>query len=114
MVRPTLHDLLDAAMHAQRPIEADTYLRVITVMIMSHSEKDGLPTLSIVEATKIAKDKLAYHAGYRDNETRARVEELFQCEHPIFGSIKKNGPPSPEEAFQLGVWLGKSLMQEKN
>ena len=54
------------------------------------------------EAEKICKSNLGYYAGYYDNETRARVEKLFLCEHPIFGSIKENGAPTPEEAFNAG------------
>lgn len=52
------------------------------------------------EATELA--NLGYFAGYYDNETRARVERLFGCAHPIFGAIAKVGAPTPEEAFQAG------------
>jgi len=53
-------------------------------------------------AEKIAKDNLAYYAGYYNEETRQRVERLFKCQHPLFGSIKEQGPPSNQEAFQCG------------
>lgn len=39
-------------------------------------------------------------------ETRARVERLFRCAHPIFGAIAEVGPPPAEEAFRKGLELG--------
>jgi len=55
------------------------------------------------EAEAICKSNLGYYAGYYDNETRERVERLFCCEHPIFGSFADNGSPTPQEAFNSGV-----------
>jgi hypothetical protein len=54
-------------------------------------------------AEEIVNVNLGYFAGYYDNETRAPVERLFNTAHPIFGSIKENGVPTPEEAFEAGV-----------
>lgn len=48
------------------------------------------------------KSSLGYYAGYYDNETRERVERLFKCSHPVFGSIAKVGAPTPDEAFHAG------------
>jgi hypothetical protein len=39
------------------------------------------------EAEAVEKSNIGYFAGYYDNETRLRVENLFRCSHPIFGSI---------------------------
>jgi len=36
-----------------------------------------------------------------DNDTRLRVEQLFNCAHPIFGEAS-NGTPTPKEAFEMG------------
>lgn len=55
------------------------------------------------EAESSERMNLGYWAGYYDPETRARVERLFRCEHPVFGKIADKGPPSPEEAFAAGV-----------
>lgn len=49
------------------------------------------------------KSSLGYYAGYYDSETRERVERLFNCSHPVFGSIAKVGAPTTEEAFQAGI-----------
>lgn len=54
------------------------------------------------EAESIQKQNLGYYAGYYDSETRRRVERLFQCAHPIFGSIEEKGEPTAEEAFEMG------------
>lgn len=57
-------------------------------------------------AEMIERSNLGYWAGYFDHATRERVERLFKCEHPVFGSIAKNGPPTFEQAFQAGVKMG--------
>jgi hypothetical protein len=65
---------------------------------------------SYAEAETVEKSNIAYWAGYYEHETRLRVEELFQCEHPILGPAK-NGPLSPEEIFRLGYERGKRLRE---
>jgi hypothetical protein len=55
-----------------------------------------------VETEEAVRSYLGYYAGYYSNEVRERVERLFRCEHPVFGPIALNGPPSPETAFRLG------------
>lgn len=62
------------------------------------------------EAERVERINLAYFAGYYDSETRERVERLFRCAHPIFGSIAANGPPAVEEAFQAGIAAAKSQL----
>ena len=86
--------------------DADVYLETLIRHNMSfgHSRE---------EATTIEKSNLGYYAGYYSDDTRRRVEFLFQCEHPIFGSIIIKGSPTPEEAFQMGVELGKANFKKK-
>jgi len=60
------------------------------------------------EAEAIERANLGYYAGYYNNETRMRVERLFSCAHPIFGSIADKGIPTPEEAFEAGRKLAAS------
>jgi len=67
------------------------------------------PHATLDEAEKAVSDDLAYYAGYYDNETRARVEALFECEHPYFGAIAKNGPPTNQEAWAMGVAIGRAM-----
>lgn len=58
------------------------------------------------EAIATLKDNLGYFAGYYDNDTRARVEKLYRCAHPVFGPIATVKPPTPDEALQLGRLSG--------
>lgn len=50
----------------------------------------------------IAKCNIGFYAGYYDNETRERVEKLFDCGHPVFGKIAELGLPSQEESYECG------------
>jgi len=52
-------------------------------------------------AEQIAKINLGYYAGYYSDETRERVERLFDCSHPYFGKIVAY-KVTPEEAFDIG------------
>lgn len=60
------------------------------------------------EARAQAKEEIAYHAGYYGHAVRLRVEELFGCQHPIFGAAK-NWKPTPEEAFALGSQVAEGM-----
>ena len=60
------------------------------------------------KAEQIERANLGYWAGYYDDATRARVERLFDCAHPIFGSITKNGAPTTEQALAAGIAAGKA------
>ena len=62
-----------------------------------------------MEIAEITKKNLGYFAGYYNHETRARVERLFACEHPVFGKISVQGPPSAEEAFRKGLEFGRKV-----
>lgn len=79
--------------------EADAYF----ARCVEHTMRFGKTR---AEAEALERSNLGYFAGYYDHETRARVERLFQCAHPIFGAIAEKGPPTPEEAFRLGVEAG--------
>lgn len=58
------------------------------------------------KAELIERENLGYYAGYYSNGTRRQVEKLFGCEHPYFGKIAEQGPPSPEVAFAMGKAIG--------
>ncbi len=62
------------------------------------------------EAIETIKDNLGYFAGYYDNDTRARVERLYRCAHPVFGPIATTQPPSPDEALKLGMIASKGTI----
>jgi hypothetical protein len=54
-------------------------------------------------AEQIANSNIGYYAGYGSNDDRKRIENLFECAHPVFGSIKENGIPTGKEAFNKGL-----------
>lgn len=53
-------------------------------------------------ASEIVNSNIGYYAGYGSNEDRKRIENLFLCSHPIFGSVKENGVPTAKEALECG------------
>lgn len=63
---------------------------------------DARPEATFEEAEKIEKDNLGYYAGYYEHEVRIRVEDLFQCKHPIFKAAKE-GLLTAQECFDAGV-----------
>ena len=46
---------------------------------------------------------------FETQKIRERVEKLFVCEHPVFGSISKNGPINAIDAFNLGQKVGSAV-----
>ncbi len=96
----------DYAMQIADQGEADLYLEFLIAVCMAAGR-------SQMEATEIERSNLAYWAAYFGNETRARVERLFRCEHPYFGSIERNGPPTAEQAFEAGKKMAEAARGEK-
>lgn len=58
-------------------------------------------------AEEIVNTNLGYFAGYYDDETRSRIEDLFICSHPVFGNIA-DGKPTSDEAFNDGIKKAKA------
>ena len=102
----TFGDCLHPAMEITDPEDAQQYLAEYVNHIQKYLDKE--PRDDGMTAEEIAKVNLGYFAGYYSNETRARVEELFMCSHPVFGSIKNNGSPTPEQAFKMGEDIAKN------
>ena len=76
---------------------------------ISYTEKGiaaGGLNMSGITAEEIVNSNLGYFAGYYSNKVRERVETLFNCKHPVFGSIKENGAPTIAEAFRMGLIEG--------
>lgn len=99
----TIGDLYRSAMEIQTAEEAQAYFAELVRWCVAKWGKTE------EESAALMKTNLGYFAGYYDHATRQRVETLFDCEHPVFGSIAKNGAPTHEEAFKKGVQIGKSL-----
>lgn len=101
----TYGECLDPAMEIEDPEEAEQYLKDYATYIQKCIDKE--PRGDDMDGFAVAKINLGYWAGYYDDNTRKRVEKLFKCSHPFFGSIEDNGPPTAEEAFKMGVKAGK-------
>ncbi len=56
-----------------------------------------------------ADENIGYLTGYFNNETRAKMQDLFEVAHPIFG----RSSISPEGALAKGFELGNKLKREK-
>lgn len=96
----TIGDKYGPAMEITDRVQADAYFEKLLRHSMRFGKTRG-------EAVQLEKINLGYYAGYYSQETRARVEKLFKCAHPIFGAIA-NGSPTPEEAFEMGRRSGET------
>lgn len=94
------------AMEITTQKEADDYFEKLVRWAIKESGK------SKAEVERIQRTNLGYFAGYYDSKTQRRVQKLFNCEHPIFGSIEKNGEPTSEQALQAGIKMGKKLKRK--
>lgn len=101
----TYGDILGPAMKITDKADAKQYLEAYITHIQKHLDIEPNKVCQTAEA--IAKANLGYYAGYYDDQTRVRVEKLFECSHPVFGSIAQKGAPTPEEAFNAGLKVGK-------
>ncbi len=96
----TIGDKYGPAMKMTEQDEAQAYFELLVSHCMSHDKTRK-------EAESIERENLGYYAGYCDDETRRRVEQLFGCAHPVFGKIVDanllhHGPVTPEMAFEMG------------
>lgn len=92
----TIRDAYGPAMEIIDQAAADEYLEMLAARVVLHFGAEP------EEAKRIERENLGYFAGYYDNETRLRVEKLFKCEHPVFGSIEKHGSPTINQAIRAG------------
>lgn len=102
--------ILEVAIAITDPKDAKQYLKAYIDFIQADIDRN--PTRKGDNAENIAKGNIGYYAGYYDNEVRARIEQLYSCAHPVFGSIAEKGPPGPKKAFAIGVALGKKMKKE--
>ncbi len=89
------------AMEPMTQAEADAYFE----LLVEHCMRFGKTR---EEAEAVERTNLGYFAGYYNAETRARVERLFRCSHPVFGSIAQDGPPTAESALAAGIAFGRA------
>lgn len=104
----TFGECLEPAMKITEQEDADQYFLEYVNYIQKFLDIE--PRNDNKSAYDIAKINLGY---YYDNKTRERVEELFFCSHPIFGKIKDNGSPTPQQAFKAGVKYAQSNVRKE-
>jgi hypothetical protein len=104
----TMGDKYGPAMEIEDQAEADAYFN----KLVNHALRTG-GVSCYDEAVRMERANLGYFAGYFDYQTRERVERLFKCAHPFFGSIAEKGEPSPDEAFRLGKLAGQEALIEQ-
>jgi hypothetical protein len=63
----------------------------------------------VSELGRVALDNIGYCSGYYNIDTAKKILKLFKTHHPIFGKEWPDKPIMPEEAFRLGMELGKTL-----
>ena len=97
----TIGEKYGPAMEITDQVTADAYFEECVEHCMRH--RHGRNKAEVIE-----RQNLGYFAGYYDSETRKRVEHLFKCSHPIFGSIAEKGAPTAKEAFAAGMVAAKS------
>ena len=102
----TYAECLGPAMEITDQSDADQYFSEYVTFVQKYLDKE--PRSDGMTAEQIAKANLGYYAGYYDDETRIRVEELFQCSHPVFGKRIKNRP-TEKEAYETGLKLGQEI-----
>lgn len=102
MSNPLLHE----AMLCDTQDHADALLARMEADLLSRN-----PNMTQAEASYQLRRSIGYLAGRYSHEARARVEKLFKTAHPILGSIRFNGPPSAQQAMQLGVEYGRATRE---
>ena len=90
--------VLGPAMMITAQEDADAYFETIVKHAMRMD-----PDVPRETVERNVRRSLGYFAGYHDEETRERVEHLFDCAHPVFGKVSEGGVPTAEEAVRLGV-----------
>lgn len=92
----TYEDTLGPAMKITDPEDAKQYFSAYVSFMQEALRKEGKDAS---DAVRIVKANLGYYAGYYDQETFNRVTQLFNCNHPVFGS---NLPHTSLDAVKAG------------
>jgi hypothetical protein len=101
----TIGERYDPAMKIEDQAEADAFFEKLLT--------DQLDAgISREKAEDIERSNLGYFAGYYDRTTRMRVERLFRCKHPVFGSVEESDALTPKEIFEKGMQLGSGIAKK--
>tara|TARA_B100000614_G_scaffold262909_1_gene300545 strand:+ start:104394 stop:104810 length:417 start_codon:yes stop_codon:yes gene_type:complete len=99
-------ETLGPAMEIETEDEARQYLdNYVDWMVVKHG-------MSRVEALNVAKQNIGYYSGYYGVDTQRRVERVFKCVHPIFGSTSGE-QMSVQEILEQGRKMGEESKKGK-
>lgn len=98
----TYRESLAPAMEITEEADAMQYKRELIAYTQRQIDKEP-KSAGQKTAEEIVKINLGYFAGYYGDDVRRRVESLFSCSHPFFGSIEEKGSPTAQEAFKAGM-----------
>ena len=85
-IATTTSEVYNGAMIITDQADADRYFEMLVQRCMTVGKTRE-------EAVDIERSNLGYWAGYYDQETRLRVERLFNCVHPLLGPATRNLTP---------------------
>lgn len=74
----TIEERYKPAMYVTTKEEAAEYFEALVFYRMTYGHTRE-------EAERIERSNLGYFSGYFGRETMIQVQELFSCEHPVFG-----------------------------
>lgn len=89
--------------------ELSSYTDIIDTALSLEKKKQAEFVAKFFKQWPNARSNIGYISGYYSSETAARILEIFDTSHPIFGTTR----PSPEEAFEAGKKLGESIRKNK-
>lgn len=96
-----MRNMIDEATQVKSQRAADEFIEKLV-----RRDLGADPALGPAQAEHAIRSNIAWAAADHSNEVRERVERLYRTAHPIFGSIRLNGPPTREQALKLGLVYG--------
>lgn len=97
-IQLSMREIFEGANEARTKDEAKQYLKDYVAYIQENTSELAVYN----NAEDIAKKNLGYWSGYYSENVRRYIEDLFECEHPVLGSIKEFGIPTTHEVFECG------------
>lgn len=104
----TAGEIFDLALQVTTKEHAEAFINEYAEDWFQNNNAEGR---TLEQIKTICRQNLGFFAGYYSDETRAKIEDLFSTEHPIFGKISKH-KPTPEEAFNAGLKMGEAARKE--
>lgn len=98
-----MNDFMEACCKVRTKGEAAALLEVFVDEAAEECDK------SRDELRDIIRENIGYCAGYLNTNDTKRVMELFEARHPVLGTYEEMCRLTPEQIFNMGMELGRSL-----